>query len=258
MSVDRHELFKFILQVFRDQGVLSKSGCETRIYEETGVVFGKRTVYTELVKRCLLNVECYEFVRRILLSRGPVQELHCIRDKVIHMITMCLEKHLRAPFNDDNSETKCVFNRVKIESDDATWEQRVVHHLFDDHIVEATGDRFMRVRTTADPPANMQWLLQSPSLMKVFLFPYEQGSNAIKRLSEANEQRVISVCMDAFMSPDFNRRFTREFYRARRRMEDKERNRLYERQFTRFVLTDPNVMLIANPETLVREEYIER
>ncbi len=249
--MDRHELFKFILQVFRDQGVLIESGCLTRTDSNSGVVFAERTVYTKLGKRCFLNLECYELLRRILLSRGPVQELHCIRDKLMQMIAKCLETYLRAPFDVSAQEMHCSLNRARIEKPDTPFEQYVVRNTFEDHIVQPSGSRVLRLTTSAD----LAFTWPNPPLpTKVFHLKYEYptddevaAGDAIKRLSDVNKERVITACMDAFMRPDAVVRFVREFYRARRRMEDKERNRLYERQLTRFVLTDPNVMLIANP-----------
>lgn len=251
MSVDRHEVFKLLLELFRQQRMLTVSGCETRLSQETCVVFGKRTVYTELGKRCLLNLECYQFLRSLLLALGPVKELHCIRDKLIHMTSMCLEIYLGAMFDVHGQEMTCAFNREKIEGQDTLFEHRVVRNTFADHIAETSGVRYLMVRTTVDPPRYMQVLFNN-SKMKVFLFPYEYSVEkealGIKELSKANKQHVITACLQAFLAPDAVSRFVSEFYLARRRIEDKERERLFKRRLARFTLAnDAIISRIADP-----------
>jgi hypothetical protein len=48
--------------------------------------------------------------------------------------------------------------------------------------------------------------------------------------------------MQAFMSPDTVVRLFLEFYRARKRIEDKKCNRLYERQLTHFIVVNGDVI----------------
>ncbi len=108
------------------------------------------------------------------------------------------------------------------------------------------------VTTTADPPRYMHVLLHNPSKMKVFLFQYEYSVDnealGIKQLSEANKQQVIAVCMEAFLAPDSVSRFVSEFYLARRRIEDKERETLFKRRLARFTLVNSAIISrIADP-----------
>jgi hypothetical protein len=241
MSVDRQELFKLVLEVFRDERMLTKSGCETRLNATTCVVFAKRTVYTELGKRCLLNLECYQFLRRLLLAFGPVKELHCIRDKLIHMIAMCLKDYLYAPFDVHAPPMICAFNRAKIDTPGISFAQNVVQNTFEDHM-EPSDLRVLMVKTTIDRPHRM----------KIYCFQYEYPADneaaGTKRLSEANKERVVAACMQAFLTPDAVSRFVSEFYLARRRIEDKERERLFKRRLARFTLAnDAIIERIADP-----------
>ena len=91
--------------------------------------------------------------------------------------------------------------------------------------------------------------------MKIHNYQYEnpadnevEDPNAVKRLSETNKGRLIAACMQAFLAPDAVYRFVSEFYLARRRIEDKERERLFKRRLARFTLAnDAIISHIADP-----------
>jgi len=214
-------------------------------------MFAERTVYTELGKRCLLNVESYKFLRRLLLAFGPVKELHCILDQLTHFVANCLQKHLRAPFDVCvNSIMPIVFNRSKLERAGTSIELYSVRHTFQD---KETDGRVLRLSTATVLTIGTGDWHHTPS--KIHDFPYEDPAHneaadpyAIKRLSEANKQRVVAACMQAFMSPDSIVRFVSEFYLARKRTEDKERERLYRRRLASFTLANRALIdRIADP-----------
>jgi hypothetical protein len=168
------------------------------------------------------------------------------------MISMCLEIYLGGMFDVHAQEMTCAFNRAKIERQGISFEQRVVRNTFEDYIAETSGFRYLMVRTTADFPPYLSMASQIPSKMKVFLFQYEYSVDnealGIKQLSEANKQQVVAACMEAFLTPDAVSRFVSEFYLARRRIEDKERERLFRRRLTRFTLAnDAIISRIADP-----------
>ncbi len=155
-------------------------------------------------------------------------------------------------FDVHGQEMTCAFNRAEIDRRGISFEQRVVRNTFEDHIAETSGFRYLMVKTTVDPPRYVFMASQIPSKMQAFLFQYEYSVEkealGIKQLSEANKQQVIAVCMEAFLEPDSVSRFVSEFYLARRRIEDKERERLFKRRLARFTLANSAIISrIADP-----------
>ncbi len=88
MSVDigGYEFFKLLLELFHEHKMVTESGCESRVNDQRShVLFAARTVYTELVKHCLLNNECCALLRQVFLSIGPVKEVHGICDQLVRL-----------------------------------------------------------------------------------------------------------------------------------------------------------------------------
>jgi len=237
-AFDRYRCLLTILDIFRAAGMLTESGCESRVEGNRHVLFAARSRYSELAKRLLLNVATCDFLRHALLAIGPVQELRGICDKLMFMLKECMARHLSMPFDDSDNSGDTVssvsLSRQACEAGRFRVSGYVLHVNLQDfkNFSDHPGLLLTHSTTVNYKPVEIKdrWLYADPA-----------GMNSpawTKRIDSEDEKLLLQKTMNTFWLPEATDRFVQEFFRARRRIEDKERNRLYERTLTSFVATN--------------------